>query len=418
MTRAGFRSLLSDPIGCDRPILVDVGTSSLTAVRAVARPDLRRELLAQPVMETLALSAADCARLGSDCVRAGFLFAGADPEQETFTDAYGVEWLRVDGVATPVRHPLEDATLAQIVKHPRPEWPKLIQVPEEDARDRIIVADAPCPGMLDMSFALRNAWGCLEDMTSNWQSISALLDWSLETIVEAYERMLGGLPVAPDIVVYGDDLGFQQSMFISEVDFRTFVRPRMRTLFSRLRRLTDASLCFHSCGAIRPIVSDLCDLGIDIFNFDGDARGMICTEVRREVPRKLIFHGCSNLTALGCAVREGNLASVAVLTTEIVESMPVIAAPMDNIYSARDVDDARMGACFLRQLSPDDLAAISRLGPVRAIVENGVSRAQATEFSDLTGEAPACIATAPLANVEHFSSADATRSASGTQTLQ
>ncbi|CAN1721041.1 Methyltransferase CmuC [Hyphomicrobium sp. 1Nfss2.1] len=400
-----LRSLFGGPAGGDEPILLDVGTSSLTAVRAVARPDLKvGPLLAHPVMETLPLAASDCAALGSDCARAGFLFETIDPYSDTFTDAFGVEWLRVDGSATPVRHPLEHASLGEIVKHPRPMWPDIVQVPDASHQGQLVVADAPCPGLLDLSFALRNSWVCLDDMTSNWRSISALLDWSLETIVEAYEQMLSGLPYAPDVIVYGDDLGFQQSMFVSEIDFRNFVRPRMRTLISRLRRLTPAAVCFHSCGAIRPILPDICDLGIELLNFDGAARGMVCSEIRREVPKGLIFHGCSDLVALGRSVRAGNLASVALLTAEIVDSMPVIGAPMDNIYTEVDVEDAQLGARYLRELPPDDVATISRLGPVRSIIANAAERAVCAEPVRLLGAPPKIISVKRNADAHRFSS--------------
>lgn len=391
--REEFLSLREGARECDLPIVVDIGTSSLTGVRETARPDwLRQALVAHPVMETLPLSGLDCAALGSDCVRTGLLFHRHQREEDLFVDAFGIEWLVVDGTPTPSRHPLENASLAQIAAYPRPVWPSKVQVPEPDADGLIVVADAPCPGLLDMCFGLRNSWVCLDDMTSNWRSISALLDWSLETIVSAYERMLAALQTPPDILVYGDDLGFQQSMFVSEIDFRNFIRPRMRTLLSRLRRLTPAPILFHSCGAIRPILRDIADLGVDLINFDGAARTMIATEIRRELPKRMIVHGSHDLIALGKAVGAGNMASVALLTTEIIDCMPVIAAPMDNITSAEDVEAARRGAEFLRLLSPDDVAAIGRFGPVKDIIEPCVAQARAIELPEISGAAPRYLA--------------------------
>lgn len=389
MLRERFLSLAENDDDVEQPLLVDIGTSSLTAVRKVARPDLKvGSFVAHPVMETLALSAGECAALGSDFARTGFLFQAKTNLSDTFIDSFGIQWLRVDGSSTPVRHPLETASLARIVKYPRPTWPQYVQLPEAKPKDRIVVADAPCPGLLDLSFGLRSCWTCLDDMTSNWQKTSALLDWSLEAIVSAYEHMLAGMPFTPDVLVYGDDLGFQQSMFVSEIDFRNFIRPRMRTLFSRLRRLTSAKLCFHSCGAIRPIIPDLCDLGIDLINFDGNARDMICSELRREIPRRIIFHGCTDLCALGRAVRGGDMASVALLTTEIVDSMPAIAAPMDNMYAAQDVEDVQLAACFLHELSPEDIDSMARLGPVHSILDNAVSKARRANLPELYGKQP------------------------------
>jgi hypothetical protein len=228
-----------------------------------------------------------------------------------------------------------------------------------------------------MSFGLRGHWACLNDITSNWRSISALLDWSLETIVSAYEHLLSSLPKQPDIVVYGDDLGFQQSMYVSEVDFRNFLRPRMKTLFSRIRRLTTAKLLFHSCGAIRPILPDIADLGVDIVNLDSNARGMILDEIRGELPRNLILHGSTNLAGLGQALREGNKASVAQLVMEIVNSAPVVAAPLDNLSTAEEVSNAQLGAECMRQLAPDDVYRLRRYGPVRSVLEDLMPRAMA-----------------------------------------
>ena len=115
---------------------------------------------------------------------------------------------------------------------------------------------------------------------------------------------------------------------------------------------------------------------------------MVATEVRRELPRGMIVHGSHDLVALGHAVSAANMASVAILTTELIDSMPVIAAPMDNMTSTEDVDAARRGAEFLRLLSPDDVAAIGRFGPVRAILEQCVAQAQAADLPEIAASAP------------------------------
>lgn len=389
--RAEFHALKDRDREMAAPILVDIGTSSLTGIRVIARPSLAAQWVGHPVMETLPLNGMDCAALGSDCVRTGLLFDRPHVVDDTFVDPFGIEWLVVDGTPTPSRHPLEHATLAEIARYSRPVWPSRVQISEPDVDDLVLVADAPCPGLLDMCFGLRNSWVCLDDMTSNWRSISALLDWSLETIVSAYEHLLSHLPRQPDVLIYGDDLGFQQSMFVSEIDFRNFVRPRMRTLFSRLRKLTPAALCFHSCGAIRPIVRDICDLGIDVFNFDGAARGMVSGEIRRDIPREIIIHGSNDLIALGRSVQSQNMASVAILASEIADCAPVIAAPMDNISVAEDIEAARIGAEFLRHLTPDDVSDLARLGPVRSILEHAVARANEALVPDLAGKRPASI---------------------------
>lgn len=215
----------------------------------------------------------------------------------------------------------------------------------------------------------------MEDLTGHWRTASALLDWSLETIMQAYEVLLSSLPRQPDILVYGDDYGFSGGMFISEVDFRNFIRPRLRRLMSHLRRLTPARICFHSCGAIRPIVDDIVDLGAEIVNFDPYAKSMIMNEIRHEIPVDICFHGTTDLVALGQSIRCQKMASVGILACELAESAPVIAAPNDVVSTPEALADLALAVAFIRGLSDQEFDDLRTLGPVRTILERGVESA-------------------------------------------
>jgi len=391
--RHRFASLLAgqDP-GVAEGLLVDLGTSTLTGIRAAALPELEGgNAFGHPIIPTLPLSAADCAGLGSDFARTGLVFAPASPPSQSagasgeLTDLFGVDRLVAEGGPAPLRHPLEKATLSEVARHPRPVWPGRTQVVEPGVEDRLVIANAPCPGLLEMCFNLRNAWRFLEDLTGNWRLASALLDWSLETIEGAYHHMLIRLPAPPDVVIYGDDYGYEGGMFLSDVDFRTHLRPRLRTLLSRLRRLTPAAICLHCCGAIRPIAADLAGLGVEIVNFDFNARGMGIDEMRRKLPRSVAFHGAVDLMALGRVIDGGDHASVALLAVELVSSVPAIAAPSGNLGTPEELAAAFRGAAFVRALSAEDLATLRRFGPVREVIERAIGTAEAAALPALPG---------------------------------
>lgn len=367
------------------PPLIDLGTTSLTGIRAGALPHLQKDrAVAHPIYEMLPLAPMDCIRLGSDFIRTGLLFAPPVITDEPFIDAYGVEWLRDEGFLSPISHPLETAGLKDISHYPKPQWRQQIQpVEPEFLNSGIVIADAPCPGLLDLCFMLRNTWRFMEDIAENWQIPTALLDWSLETIVEAYSYMLSSLPVQPDIIIYNDDLGYQDGMFFSPSDFRNHVRPYMHSLLTRLRQLTPAAICFHSCGAIRPILRDIAELGIEIMNLDTNAKGMDVMEVRRELPGSVILHGSNDLCALGRAVANKDKAGIALLITELAQSAPVIAGPMDNMSSAEEVLAAVRGAAFIRNLSNDDFEKLRQIGPVRNIIEEAMEKTLSTELPAL-----------------------------------
>lgn len=389
---------------------IDVGASVLTGIRSSALTLAGEVLVSNPIMETVPLSVVEATGIGSDFVRAGFLYDRPVLNEDRFKDEFGIEWLSADGAPAPLNHPLEHADLAAVVRYPRPRLPDIIQVPKKIGAQQFVVADAPCPGLLDMCFGLRNAWQFMDDITGNWRVASALLDWALETIVIAYEGLLSALPVPPDIVVYGDDYGFSGGMFISELDFRNFIRPRLRTLVSRLRRLTPASICFHSCGAIRPILGDISELGFEIVNLDPNAKSMIIGEIRREFSRDMIFHGTTDLVALGNAVRHRNMASIGILACELACSAPTIAAPIDVVSTPEELSNLALGTVFVRALSDQDFVDLRDLGPVRKILQLGTEAALASPISVPRGGAQDII---DLRAKWRGPDVDATRSSAG-----
>jgi hypothetical protein len=377
-------------------ILVDLGTSTVTGVRAPGAPDLAAAAgyVGHPVLQTVALAAGDTRALGSHFARAGLLYARPAVVDGTFTDSLGIEWLWADGAAAPLRHPLEEADYLGIARHPRPAWPGLLQVasPHPAGQEApLVVADAPVSGLLETCFGLRGSWQLLMDITENWRVANALLDWALETVAAAYERMLAGLPAEPDVVLYGDDYGYQSGMFLSDQDFRTFVRPRLRTLFSRIHRLTSAPICFHCCGAVSSILPDLTDLGVSLLNLQYDAQGMQLDRVRTALPRDMVLHGYTDLLALGTALRGHDRKSVAVLAAELVHSAPAIAAPVDCLATGEELVTAACAARFVGALSADDVDQLSKLGPVASIIDHAAEAATTQDATRPAGITPTVI---------------------------
>jgi hypothetical protein len=359
-------------------VLVDIGTSCLTGLRRSvlgALPGLA-PFNAHPVFGTLPLCAEDSRRLGSDFVRMGLVFDPPEVDEDRFRDIYGVEWLLVDGAPAPLNHPLEKAPVSAIRRYPHPRFSAALQVPEASGGGSMIVMDAPCPGLLDLTLGLRNAWQFFDDVSSRSRAVEALLDWSMETIFAAYDHALSQAPVRPEIVVYGDDLGFSGGMFLSVGEFRALIKPRMKAILDHIRAATGARLCLHSCGAIRPLIGDLAELGLDLLNLDPKAKGMAMDAVRDELPAGLILHGSSDLVALGGAVMARDLAATAALATDFALTTPLIAAPTDCVTSHDALLRARRGAAFLRALGSDGLSMLARLGPVRSALERAIAESE------------------------------------------
>ncbi len=379
MTSVSFEAQGWREGGLSKAMAVDIGTTTITGLQVGAcGPDVgvQESVLSHPVLRTVPLPGSVSHALGSDFARVGLLFEPPTVEGDEFTDAYGVRWLWAEGQPAPLRHPLESATPAQIAGHARPAWPQRVQAANGAGP---VVLDSPCPGLLETCFALRNSWQFMQDLTDNWRVANALLDWALETVVSAYEQALAGLPQPPDLLLYGDDYGFTGGMFLAATDFRHFVRPRLQTLVARLRRLSQAPILFHSCGAVRSIVPDLVALGVDALNLDPVAREMVLPDLRSELPADTILHGPVDLVALGRAVRSGDMKSIAILATELAQCAPAVAAPIDNLSSRDQVLDCRIAAAFVHALDPDQWQQLRRFGPVKSVLLHGMAATSALE---------------------------------------
>ena len=367
MRRAKLQQLIKGSAAW--PALVDVGTNSLTGFRRAEGGPYAAAVLSHPTLNVAALSPSELSALGSDFARIGFCFEPpALDEDNTFVDRFGVRQLFTDGVAGPLDHPLEEAvSVAEIVRHPRPVWDDPIEVPEDEGL--IAIADIPCPGLLEQALALRGSWRLLDDLTENWRNASALFDWALETVVACYESLLEASPVKPDVIIYADDIGFKDSMFLSEADFRRFMKPRLATLFSRLRRMCDAPLLFHSCGAIRPVLGDIADLGIDILNIDTFARGMEIAEVRRRIPEKLPLHGITPLEEMGVALRRGDSSATAQYVGYFAQAWPAILAPVDSFPATTQTKDVIAAVDCMRLLDPESVTRGDTAAIIQSLME-------------------------------------------------
>ena len=340
--------------------LIDIGTTSLTGIRidSLSCSSHQDIPIGNPIHSTLALHGVDSLRLGSDFVRTGLLFDPPKIKEGKRVDQFGVNWLQLDGKLSPFEHPLATAGLIEIARHPKPGWKQAIQLSETGLSGQSLsIADAPCPGLLDLCFMLRGPWQFLQDVVANLRIARALIEWSFEAVMDAYEAMLEAMPEQPDVVVYSDDLGFADTMYFSPQDFRNLMLPGERKLIAGLRGLTTARICFHSCGAIAPILPDIADLGVDLLNLDTKARNMSVDRVRKALPSIVAMHGCTDLCELGTAVAKKDKAQVARLTTELAQSTPVVAGPGDSLSSTQQVLDAtlaqRLSAILTAKISID-----------------------------------------------------------------
>ena len=121
---------------------------------------------------------------------------------------------------------------------------------------------------------LRGIDHLLMDMAVQPEMAHWLMDRHTDFYLEFFDRMLTAARGQIDILRAADDLGTQRGLFFSPAMFRTFIKPRLKKLVD-MTHSHGAKFLFHSCGAIRPLIEDLIEIGVDILDpLQAAAEGM------------------------------------------------------------------------------------------------------------------------------------------------
>jgi uroporphyrinogen decarboxylase len=88
-----------------------------------------------------------------------------------------------------------------------------------------------------------------------------------------------------------EDLGSQEGLLFSLEHIREFLLPRMKRMMDLVHE-AGAFVFHHSDGAVRDIIPDMIEIGIDVLNpVQWRCRGMEREGLKRDFGDKLVFHG-------------------------------------------------------------------------------------------------------------------------------
>ena len=117
--------------------------------------------------------------------------------------------------------------------------------------------------------------------------LDKLFDFCYENTLRIYEQIPGKV----NISYVAEDFGSQEGLLISREHIREFFIPRMKRMID-LAHQAGAYVFFHSDGAIREIIPDMIEAGIDVLNpIQWRCKGMDRKGLKRDFGDKVIFHG-------------------------------------------------------------------------------------------------------------------------------
>ena len=120
-----------------------------------------------------------------------------------------------------------------------------------------------------------------------------LMDAFLDFKIAYWRSVLPALADRVDVVAECNDLGSQFALLIRPDDYRRRIKPRERRLFEAIRALAPrAKILYHCCGAVREIVPDFIEVGVDILNpVQFTAEGMDAQGLKRDFGDDLVLWG-------------------------------------------------------------------------------------------------------------------------------
>ncbi len=226
------------------------------------------------------------------------------PGYRFFYDEWGIGWrMPKDGgfYYDMFHHPLAGSTSIDDIKNfpwPDPTDPARFTGLAERARHVAVDLGEPVIlGGLAAGFVELTAWTrgfarFYPDLVTNLDWMTYLMDTIIDLKLAYWEIALPMVGEYADVVQEADDLAGQFGLLISPDTYRKVMKPRHKKIMDFIKARSDAKIFFHSCGAIREIIPDMIDVGIDIINpVQVSAAGMESAGLKRDFGKEMTFWG-------------------------------------------------------------------------------------------------------------------------------
>ncbi|MGQ8335532.1 uroporphyrinogen decarboxylase family protein [Sunxiuqinia sp. A32] len=168
-------------------------------------------------------------------------------------------------------------------------WEAAIKTVEKYGKTHGIIADLETT-LFETAWYLTGLEKFLIDLMMETEYINPLLD-KIQAIHTEYGKKM--IELGADLLWCGDDFGSQTSLMMDEDTFRRVFKPRIKEMFAEFRKVNpNIKLAWHSCGAIKPLIPDFIEIGLDVLNpIQPLATGMEPQSLKDSFGGELCFFG-------------------------------------------------------------------------------------------------------------------------------
>ncbi len=227
-----------------------------------------------------------------------------NPEADIRRDIWGVEYTYVrfnetDGYWEPVQRPLiacHDPEALEAYPWPRLEWFDFSHVEQDsDEVSDFALMTAPgyaSPGIFQCPVqSLIGEERSFMDLALNPEFLEKLIRHTLDFQIPFIDRLFSAANGKLDFLRIGDDFGTQNGLLMSRDMWREFLANPLRQM-ADTAKAHGAHYYQHSCGAIRDLIPDFIDIGVDVLDpIQVKAKGMVPSELKAKFGDRLCFSG-------------------------------------------------------------------------------------------------------------------------------
>lgn len=228
---------------------------------------------------------------------------------QVIIDPAGIEQMKMpaDGhYFDPVHIPLADATCADDIdryidvleSYDRPSYlDKSYQELAESARCLYESTDYCLVGffgghVFQAAQGLRGWERFLMDLLANRTFAEALMDRLVRVHMERFERYAETVGKYVQVIHVEDDLGMEDRLLMGPELYRAVIKPYHQKLYSYVKSRCNAYLMLHTDGAVRELIPDFIEMGVDILNpVQVSANGMDTRALKRDFGGDIVFWG-------------------------------------------------------------------------------------------------------------------------------
>jgi uroporphyrinogen decarboxylase len=208
-------------------------------------------------------------------------------------DLWGIKWVKQYFFNQIVSHPLKNASTEELLSYqfPASHLDELLRpmIPVAEAGNDYFIGCDVSPCAFEMFWRLRGMEETMLDMASEpslaGKMFQRCVDFSILLSEEAIRRY------SLDWLWTGDDVASQQGMLISPKTWRALIKPELARIFA-VGKAHHLWVAYHCCGALRPIIPDLIEIGMDVLNpVQSSCPGMDPVSLKKEFGHAITFMG-------------------------------------------------------------------------------------------------------------------------------